>query len=141
MGKLSDRDKLMAGIALYAAEGDKMDGKGGFSNSDPAIIKFMTDWFMEFAKIPLKNLRGSIWLHEGLCEKKAKLFWSNLTGIPLGQFRKTYIAKVKNDSKKIRKNIHQYGVFAVRFSNSYIHRRIIGWIYALFGDKIDFIPR
>lgn len=137
LGKLSNRDKFIAGIALYAAEGDKSDGKGGFSNSDPKLIKFMMNWFLQFTKIPLERLRGSIWLHEGLDEIKAKQFWSGLTGIPLKQFHKTYIAKIKIDSKKIRKNIHEYGVFAIRFSDSSTHRKIMGWIYALFAGIIS----
>lgn len=137
LGKLKKRDIFIGGIALYAAEGNKMDGKGGFSNADPLLIKFMVEWFTSIAKIPMRGLRGYIWLHEGLNEEEAKLFWSHLTDIPLDQFRKTYIAKNKIDSKKIRKNIHQYGVFAVRFSNSDIHRRIMGWIYAVFNDKMS----
>lgn len=137
MGDLDDRDKFIAGIALYAGEGDKSDGGVGFSNADPKLIKFMIDWFLQFTGVPMSKVRGALWLHEGLSETKAKEFWSNITGIPLGQFRKTYIAKDKKDSRKIRKNIHQYGVFAIRFSDSAIHRKIIGWIYALFTDIIS----
>ena len=85
-------------------------------------------------------MRGAIWLHEGLNEKNSKKFWSELVNLPPNQFHKTYIAKVKNNSKKIRKNIHQYGVFQIRFSDSAIHRKIMGWIYALFGDKIESVP-
>lgn len=136
LGKLTMRDKLLAGIALYAAEGSKTDGKGGFANSDSYLIKFMSEWLTQFANVHKDRLRGAIWLHEGLNEKKAKKFWSELTGIPLQQFTKTYVAKVKTDSRKIRKNIHQYGVFAIRFSDSTIHRKIMGWIYAIFNDKI-----
>ena len=136
VGKISKRDKFIAGVALYVAEGQKGDGKGGFANSDPELIKFMTKWFMQIAKLPLSKLRGAIWLHEGLSETKAKNFWSELTGIPKNQFHKTYIARVKSDSRKIRKNIHQYGVFAIRFSDSSVHRKIMGWIYALFDDRI-----
>lgn len=136
LGKIINRDKFLAGIALYAAEGNKSDGRAGFSNADPKLIKFMTNWFMIFAKVPMKKLRGAIWLHEGLNEKKSKNFWSNLINLPLNQFHKTYTAKVKNNSKKVRKNIHQHGVFQIRFSDSDIHRKIMGWISAVFGDKI-----
>lgn len=136
LGKLSKRDKFVTGIALYAAEGNKSDGKAGFSNADPKLIKFMTDWFMAFAKVPMEKMRGAIWLHEGLSEKNSKKFWSNLINLPFDQFHKTYIAKVKSNSKKIRKNIHQYGVFQIRFSDSAIHRKIMGWISAVFDGKI-----
>ncbi len=136
---VSKRDRFIAGIALYAAEGNKTEGQGGFSNSDPKIIKFMMGWFKEFCIIPLDKYRGAIWLHEGRDEKKAKEFWSNLTGIPINQFHKTYIAKDKIDSRKIRKNIHSYGVFAIRFSHTEIQRRIMGWILAFFHARIRFV--
>ena len=136
VGELNSRDKFFTGIALYAAEGNKSDGKAGFSNSDPKLIKFMMDWFLTFAKVPMEKMRGAIWLHEGLSEKNAKKFWSDLVNLPPNQFHKTYIAKVKNNSKKVRKNIHQYGVFQIRFSDSAIHRKIMGWIFAVFDDKI-----
>lgn len=136
VGRIINRDKFVVGVALYAAEGTKGDGKAAFANSDPQLIKFMMDWFLKFTKVPVKKMRGAIWLHEGLNEIKAKEFWSELTGIPKNQFHKTYIAKVKSESKKIRKNIHRYGVFTIRFSDSAIHRKIMGWIYALFDGRI-----
>lgn len=139
LGRLGKRDRFMVGIALYAGEGDKGDGRGGFANSDPKLIKFMMNWFLEFCNLPLSKLRGAIWLHEGLDENKAKNYWSVLTGIPANQFHKTYIAINKKDSRKIRKNIHEFGVFAIRFSDREKHRRIMGWISALFDDRIPIV--
>lgn len=137
LGRLSERDRFIAGIALYSGEGYKNDGKGGFANSDPILIKFMSKWFQEFCHLPLSKLRGAIWIHEGLDGTLAKRFWSELSGIPEEQFHKTYIAKDKKDSKKIRKNIHKYGVFAIRFSAADKQRKIIGWISALLNDRIS----
>lgn len=134
LGHFSKRDRFLTGIALYAAEGSK--GEGGFSNSDPHIIRFMAQWFRIFCKLPLSKFRGAIWLHEGLSEVKAKRFWSQVTGIPLRQFHKTYIAEDKQRSRKIRKNIHQFGVFAIRFTDAEKHRHIMGWISALFYGRI-----
>lgn len=136
LGSLSKRDRFIAGLMLYAGEGDKADGRGGFANSDPKLIKFMINWFKEICHLPMSKFRGAIWIHEGLDELKAKRFWSRLTGIPKQQFFKTYIAKDKKDSRKIRKNIHEYGVFAIRFSDSDKQRRIIGWISALLDGRI-----
>lgn len=139
IGRISMRDKFVVGVALYAAEGTKGDGKAAFANSDPQLIKFMMDWFLKFTKVPVKKMRGAIWLHEGLSEKNSKKFWSDLVSLPSNQFHKTYIAKVKSNSKKVRKNIHQYGVFQIRFSDSAIHRKIMGWIYAVFHDRIKLV--
>ena len=136
LGELKKRDRFLAGIAFYSAEGNKADGKTGFTNSDPLVIKFMMGWFKEFCHIPMSKFRGAIWIHDNLDESKAKTFWSNLTRIPITQFHKTYIAQNKTDSRKIRKNIHQYGVFAIRFSDSDKQRQIMGWISALLGGRI-----
>ena len=136
LGELDKRDRFLAGIAFYAGEGNKVDGDGGFTNSDPKIIKFMIQWFKEFCRVPESRFRGAIWIHENLDAEEAKKFWSRLTGIPEIQFHKTYIAKNKIKSKKIRKNIHKYGVFAIRFSDSDKQRQIMGWISALLGGKI-----
>jgi len=134
LGHFSKRDKFLVGIALYAAEGSK--GEGGFSNSDPSIIRFMMQWFRRFCRLPLSKFRGAIWLHERLDEKGAKRFWSKITDIPLRQFHKTYIAEDKKNSRKIRKNIHKFGVFAIRFTDAEKHRHIMGWISALFHGRI-----
>ena len=136
LGELKKRDKFLAGIAFYAGEGNKA-GTAGFTNSDPKIIKFMMQWFKEFCKVPRAKFRGAIWIHEGLDAEKAKEYWSKLTGISMNQFHKTYIAKNKTESRKIRKNIHKYGVFGIRFSDSDKQRRIMGWISALLGGKIS----
>lgn len=135
LGRMSKRDRFVIGISLYAGEGYKTDGKGGFANTDPLLIKFMCFWFSTFAKVPLEKMRGAIYLHEELNEDKAKIFWSKTTGIPLHQFQKSYIVKTKKSV--YRKNIHKYGVFSIRFYDSDIQRRIMGWIYAIFNDRIE----
>lgn len=38
IGTLTMRDKLITGIVLYAAEGTKGDGNGGFTNSDLILL-------------------------------------------------------------------------------------------------------
>jgi hypothetical protein len=128
IGFLSKRDRFLAGIAFYASEGTKSDKGCSFANSDPTIIKFMVDWFREFGHVPQNKFHGAIWLHEGLKEDKARKFWSKLTRIPSDHFYKTYIALNKPDSKKIRKNIHQNGVFSLYVSDVVLYRKIRGWI-------------
>lgn len=130
------RDAFMLGIALYAAEGTKMDKYGAFSNADPNLIAFMTKWFTDYAKVPKEKLRGRIWIHEELSEASAKKYWSKITKIPLTQFIKTYKVKRKEDPKRVRKHINDYGVFTVSFSDAMIHRKIMGWIFGVFDDKI-----
>lgn len=133
VGALSTRDKFIAGISLYSAEGTKTDGSCSFSNSDPLLIKFMSAWFRNFCRVPETKLRGAIWIHDNLNVQVAMRYWSNLTKIPISHFHKTYIAKNKIGSLKIRKNLHRYGVFSIRFSDAKIHRKIMGWIAGIYG--------
>ena len=44
LGALTDRDLLVAGLALYAGEGAKTDGAVKFANSDPRMIAFFLRW-------------------------------------------------------------------------------------------------
>lgn len=128
VGALSARDKFLAGIAFYASEGTKSDRGCSFANADPTIIKFMVNWFRKFGHVLPKKFYGAIWLHEGLNEEKAKKFWSKITRIPISHFYKTYRAINKVNSKKIRKNIHEYGVFSFYVHDVRLYRKIRGWI-------------
>lgn len=136
IGKLNKRDRFIFGLALYAGEGNKSDGKPAFVNANPAYIKFIKEWFEEFCDVKTKDFRGSIWLHEGNNELQAKEYWSEISKIPTTQFHKTYVVKRKDNGRKIRKNIHEHGVFTIKFYKSDTHRRIMGWISAFLGDKI-----
>lgn len=135
VGQLTRRERFLVGIALYSAEGTKSDGQVVFSNSDPKLIKFMSDWFNDFCNIHPSKFRGRLWIHTNRDEQKAKMYWSKLTNIPLTQFYKSYIAENKINSVKKRKKVHEYGVFGVCFSDSKKHRQIMGWIAGI-TDKL-----
>jgi hypothetical protein len=126
--RLTKRDKFIAGVGLYLSDGLKGDTEVGFSNSNPAIVSFMMSWFREFCHIPERRFRGQIWIHDNLSESKARRYWSKITGIPLAQFQKSDIAKNKPGSRKIRKKLHKYGVFAIRASSVDVQRKILGWV-------------
>ena len=128
VGKLSKRERFISGISLYLGDGLKGDKGVGFSNSNPKIISFMIRWLREFCEIPEEKFRGQIWIHSNRDEPEAKKYWSKITKIPISQFRKSYIAENKVKSRKIRKNLHIYGVFAINVSNAAIQRKILGWM-------------
>jgi hypothetical protein len=132
VGRLSKRDKFITGISLYFAEGEKTSGNVGFSNTDPLAIEFMTNWFRRYCKVSEEKFRCYLYIHDNLDETKAKKFWSKLTGIPLHQFRKSYI--VKNNPNRLRKAKHIYGVLRVSISDVNLHRKIMGWISGIFKN-------
>jgi transcriptional regulator with XRE-family HTH domain len=88
IGQLTERDFLIAGVALYAGEGGKTDGAISFPNSDPRMIEFFLAWLRHFFNIDETRSRVRPYLHEGLDLEAALDFWSSLMTIPRSQFGK-----------------------------------------------------
>lgn len=128
IGKMSQRDKFIAGIALYQGEGSKTNNAVEFTNSDPKTIEFMTYWICNFCDVHISDLKFNLWIHDNLDENKAIEYWCDLLKIKSSQFGKTYFAKNKFDSPKIRKNIHNFGIIKIRLYSSAKLRLILGWI-------------
>lgn len=132
VGRISYRDKFIAGIAMYFAEGNKGDKSVIFSNSDSRAIRFMMDWLRKICKVPEEKFRCTLYIHDNLDEKKAKFFWSSLIKIHISQFTKSYI--VKNNIHRLRKTKNIYGVLRITVSDVNLHRKIMGWISGVFKD-------
>jgi hypothetical protein len=133
MGRLSEREFLVAGVALYAGEGSKRDGSVLFTNSDPRMIAFFCSWLRHFFQVDESRLRLRLYLHQGLDLPTAKAFWSALTQIPESQFVKPYRAVA---DPSIRNTKHVHGCVGVRYSCSATHRSIMGLVGALLGDAV-----
>lgn len=131
IGKLTKRDRFIAGIGLYIGDGGKGDKRFAFSNSDPKTIKFMSEWLTEFFNVHPTKMAGQIWIHDNLNEKAARNYWSELTKIPDNRIYKSYIAKNKVESKKVRKQLHEYGVFTLIYLSSSTQREILGLMAGL----------
>jgi len=134
IGNLSCRDKFIAGIALYQGDGAKTGSTLDFTNSHPETIKFMVSWFCKFCDIQKKELKFSLWLHDNLNEERAIIFWCKYLGVNQKQFRKTYFAVNKTDSKKIRKNLHEFGIIKIRFYSASKLRLVLGWIKGILSQ-------
>lgn len=131
IGTLSDEAFFAAGVALYAGEGSKTDGSVTFANCDPAMIRFFCSWLRRFFEIDEPRLRVQVYLHEGLDLDAAQCHWSELTGVPLSQFRRGYRAVA---DPTIRNNKHENGCCYVRYHCSHTHRRIMGLVRALLSS-------
>ena len=128
VGRLSEREFLVAGVALYAGEGSKSDGRVRFVNSDPRMVVFFCAWLRHFYAIDESRLRPAVYLHQGLDLPAAMAFWSACTGIPASQFTKPYRA-VPDPS--IRGTKHVHGRVTVSYSCSVTHRTVMGLVNAL----------
>ena len=90
IGRLSEREFLVAGVALYAGEGAKRDGRLRFVNSDPRMVVFFCAWLRHFYEVDESRLRLGLYLHQGLDLAATMAYWSALTSIPESQFTKPY---------------------------------------------------
>jgi transposase-like protein len=127
---LSKQELLLVGVALYWGEGGKTKtGMARISNSDPEIIRFMMRFFREVFDVPSKKFRGHVHTFSHLNAGKAERYWSKVSGIPRGQFYKTYskpsiASKGKSDSLP-------YGTFQIYVCDTTIFLTIKGWIERL----------
>ena len=134
IGRLSAKELLLAGTALYWAEGyRKGDGEFGFTNSDPTMIRFIIRWLKECCKVEADRIHARICInaiHKNRM-KEVKEFWIEATGLPEDQFSKpTFINVV---SKKRYWNSNQYfGTLRVKVRRSTdLRRMVMGWIEGL----------
>jgi predicted transcriptional regulator len=128
VGSLDERNFLLTGIALYAAEGGKTDGAVSFPNSDPTILVFFCRWLRYFFDVDEARLRITLYLHVGLDLDAAESYWSELLSIPRSQFTKPYRAE---PNPSIRTAKHIYGCPRVSYACSRTHRSIMGLCRAL----------
>lgn len=128
LDRLTDKEFLIAGVSLYAAEGDKRDGSIRFANTDPRMILFFCTWLRRFFSIDESRLRLRLYLHEGLDLDAANEFWSRLTGIPVTQFGKPFRAVA---DQGLRKSKHPLGCPSVGYHCSKTHREVMGLCDAL----------
>lgn len=133
LGLLSEREFLVAGLALYAGEGAKRDGDLIFTNTDP-MMRFFCRWLRHFFDVDESQLRARLYLHEDLDLGAAVTFWSEVMNIPPSQFIRPHRA-VADASR--RNNRHQYGCASVRLRSRSQHRKLMGLMEALLSSRTD----
>lgn len=119
VGSLSDREKLIVGVALYWAEGFKKDKMVGFANTDPAMIRFVLNWLQNQLNVSGDSIRLRVGINQSHMErtKEIEMYWSRITGMPLDQFQKPYYQKVV--WKKIYDHPEEYfGTLRIRVHKS-----------------------
>ena len=132
---ISKRDLWFIGIALYWGEGSKKKrGSLEFANSDPRLIKIMIRFFNEIYDVPKEKYRGHIHLHKHLDSKQAEEYWSEVSGIPIGQFFKT--SQQHNIASKNKKDSLPYGTFSIYVCDVKLYLRMMGWMEGTYEKLI-----
>jgi len=134
---LSERELWLVGVMLYWAEGGKTQrGLVRFSNSDPEMIKIMMVFFRKICNVPEEKFRGYIHIHPHLDYKKAEEYWSNISGVPLNKFFKTY--RKMNPSSKNKKDNLLFGTFDIYVLSTELFLKISGWAKGIFESSHNF---
>jgi len=127
---LSERELFLVGVALYWGEGGKT-GKGmaRVANADPAVIRFMMRFFREICSVPEERFRGHVHTFSHLNASEAERYWSDVSGISIKQFYKTY--SKPSAASKHKKDTLPYGTFQIYVCDTELFLRIKGWIESL----------
>lgn len=130
--KAFDADSFkIAGAMIYWAEGAKTQGTS-ITNSDSKLIEFMVKWFKVVLHIPPTRLTAYLHIHYGDDEKRIKTFWSKTTGIPIENFRKSFI---KPRGTGHRTHILPNGIIKIRVNgigSEDVRYKILAWLEKLY---------
>ena len=75
LARISEQSMFIAGLMLYAAEGDKKSKADiAFTNTDPILILFFARWIVRFLGFPKEKLRIQLHLYENMDVKAEELF-------------------------------------------------------------------
>ncbi len=128
---LSFETQMLFGAAIYWAEGNKKNGFA-ITNSDPDLVLLMVKWFEKILGVGVDRLDVRLNIYEQQNEQDLKKFWSQLTGVPLENFGKSF---VKPANKGYKKNNLYYGTIKIRVKKGEDFRhRIYGWIRSVLQD-------
>lgn len=131
IGRLSDKEFLVLGLALHIGEGFKRDGQIGMANTDPAVLRVFVTWLRRCFGVDEARLRVRLYLHDDLDLETAEQHWSELLDIPRTQFRVPY--RAATDPTR-RRSKHVNGCPSVTYSDAHLHRRVMGLARAVSSE-------
>lgn len=132
MANMSERELMMAGVALYWAEGAKdkpYDRRESvtFVNSDPGVIQLYLAW-LRLLDLGTERLQYRVMIHMTADVEGAEQYWADLVGVDVSSFQKTTIKK--HNPRTVRKNVGENyrGCLVIRVrQGADLYRRIEGW--------------
>lgn len=136
VGKISDRELWLIGIALYWAEGYKgkeyrPTSRTSISNSDPKMISILLIWLKKCIGVRDEDIYFELYIHESHREKVKVVLqrWSDILNWPLSSFKHIYFKKNKIKTKRKNTGALYIGLLRVNIrASTDLNRRITGWI-------------
>ena len=136
--KLSRRELLLVGVALYWAEGyKKLIVKNGkertahtisFTNSDPKMITLFLRFLVDIVEIKKQKISVSMRLFAHIKQEEALAYWSDITGLEKNNFQKPSFVVSKSSLGKRPYTRLPYGTIQIVVGDTKNFHRIMGWI-------------
>jgi len=135
IGKLSNRELMILGAALYWGEGYKnftLNKKRAypyicFGNSDPNMIMAFVSFVEKILSISRDKIRAQIIIYPNLKAETAVNYWQAITRIPRENFR-CQIALSRASKLKRPKHLLPYGTLQLRINRRQEFFKIMGLI-------------
>lgn len=131
---ITRRELLIAGIALYWAEGfkNKHEHRLGFCNSDPEMIRFYLKWLKEILGVKNSDVVIRLTINQSYRDKTEDIenYWLKVTRMKKEQFTKAFYQNT--NWKKQYTNDDYHGVLRVHVKESLNSLLLMrGWIEGL----------
>jgi hypothetical protein len=127
--EMSNRELFFLGLGLYWGEGDKKSSVR-FFNSNPEAVRVMMRWFREVLNIQEQDFMMYLNLNEAHEYRTKEIigYWSEITGVPVKQFRKPSLVKVAQ-KKKYENELEYRGTLCIGIARSrYLLYQVLEWI-------------
>lgn len=134
--KISKRELLLIGIALYWAEGSKQKTWNAsqavqFTNSDAKMVRIYLKWLREILGIKNHDISCWIALHESSSHRmeEIKKYWRGITGLNKEISDKVYLKHHRPKSNRRNVDAGYFGSLKIAIKKSTnLNRRIEGWV-------------
>jgi len=137
IGKLSERELLLLGAALYWGEGTKYERKNGtislvFTNSDAEMIRVFIRFLRQILKVSENRIRAGIHMYSKALSdvSGARAYWSKISLLPKDRF---YISQLVSGASSGKRDKHRlpHGTLSIRVNDRKIFFKIKGMIRGL----------
>jgi transcriptional regulator with XRE-family HTH domain len=121
---------FVAGFYLYWGEGTKTaEYSVSLTNSDPAVVRCFVEW-LERLGVERKQLKVKLHLYVDQDESEQIRFWSNVCGVSVNNFYKTY-RKQSLASRKTYKGMFSHGTCVVIYNNRDTYEYVLAGVQYL----------
>jgi transcriptional regulator with XRE-family HTH domain len=139
IGRLTDREVLIAGAIAYWCEGAK--SKPGrrrerviFINSDAQLVRFYLK-FLHLAGVERDQLVFRLYIHESADLAAAQSFWRIATGADDAQFKRPVLKRHNPKTVRLNTGEDYHGCLRIDvLRGTSLYRQIEGWCDAIMSD-------